>query len=122
MASTSITEPAVAVTADADAAPSEASLRAHEDRLRRRESMLRIVVPAAIVALLLLAWEWTVRANNIPHYILPAPSLIIRTLFDNWDSLSSALWFTVKLTLLALVAAIVGGVLLAIAFALFKWV
>ncbi len=62
------------------------------------------------------------RANNIPHYILPAPSLILRTLFDNWDTLSSALWFTVKLTLLALAAAIVGGVLLAIAFALFKWV
>ncbi|MDM0009065.1 ABC transporter permease [Variovorax sp. J22G73] len=97
-------------------------LRAHEDRLRRRESMLRIVVPAGIVLGLLLLWEWMVRANNIPHYILPAPSLILRTLFDNWDSLSSALWFTVKLTLLALTAAIVGGVALAIAFALFKWV
>ncbi|MET3439481.1 NitT/TauT family transport system permease protein [Variovorax paradoxus] len=122
---TSITEPAVpaAVPMDAaDVAPSEAMLRAHEDRLRRRESMLRIVVPAGIVLALLLAWEWMVRANNIPHYILPAPSLILRTLFDNWASLSSALWFTVKLTLLALGAAIVGGVLLAIAFALFKWV
>jgi NitT/TauT family transport system permease protein len=123
---TSITEPvapAAEVAADpADAAPSEAMLRAHEDRLRRRDSMLRIVVPAAIVIALLLAWEWMVRANNIPHYILPAPSLILRTLFDNWASLSSALWFTVKLTLLALAAAIVGGVLLAIAFALFKWV
>jgi NitT/TauT family transport system permease protein len=120
MASTSITEPVA--LADVDTAPSEASLRAHEDRLRRRESLLRIVVPAAIVVLLLLIWEWTVRANNIPHYILPAPSLILKTLFDNWDTLSSALWFTVKLTLLALLAAIVGGVLLAIAFALFKWV
>ena len=76
MASTSITEnpaPAEMAADPADAAPSEAMLRAHEDKLRRRDSMLRIVVPAAIVIALLLAWEWMVRANNIPHYILPAP-------------------------------------------------
>ena len=40
-----------------DVAPSEATLRAHEDRLRRRESLLRIVVPAGIVIVLLLAWN-----------------------------------------------------------------
>ena len=119
MASTSITEPA---GADDALAPGADIQRAHEDRLRRRESLLRIAVPALVIAALLLLWEWTVRANDIPHYILPAPSLILKTLFDNWDSLSSALWFTVRLTLLALAAAIVGGVLLAIAFALFKWV
>jgi len=123
MASTSITEPAVpAMHDDGIATPSADAQRAHEDRQRRRESLLRIVVPAVVVGALLLLWEWTVRANNIPHYILPAPSLILKTLFDNWDTLSSALWFTVRLTLLALAAAIVGGVLLAIAFALFKWV
>ncbi len=97
-------------------------LRAHEAGLHRRESLLRIVVPISIVLALLLLWEWMVRANNIPHYILPAPSLILRTLFDHWDSLSSALWFTTKLTLLALTAAVVGGVALAISFTLFRWV
>ena len=84
--------------------------------------MLRVAVPTAIIIALLLMWEWLVRANDIPHYILPAPSLVLRTLFENWDSLSGALWFTVKLTLLALAAAIIGGVLLAIAFGMFKWV
>ncbi|WP_265304968.1 ABC transporter permease [Verminephrobacter eiseniae] len=121
----SITEPAdLAAAGPAGAAPSahEDRLRAHQERQRRGEAMLRLVVPVVIVALLLLLWEWLVRANRIPHYILPAPSLILRTLFEHWDSLSSALWFTVRLTLLALAAAIVGGVLLAIAFALFKWV
>jgi NitT/TauT family transport system permease protein len=113
MASTSISEAA---------APSAAQLQAHEDRIARHESLLRLAVPAAIVAALLLLWEIGVRVNHVPHYILPAPSLILRTLFANWDSLSVALWFTVKLTLLALLAAIVGGVLLAIAFALSKWV
>ena len=121
----SITEPAdLAAAEPAGAAPGahDDRLRAHQERQRRGEAMLRLVVPVVIVALLLLLWEWLVRANRIPHYILPAPSLILRTLFEHWDSLSSALWFTVRLTLLALAAAIVGGVLLAIAFALFKWV
>jgi len=120
MASTSITDhPALD---DLQDAPSAAELQARDDRLRRRESLLRIAVPTAIVAGLLLLWEVLVRVNNVPHYIIPAPSLIFTTLIDNWDTLSSALWFTVKLTLLALAAAIVGGVLLAIAFAMFKWV
>ncbi|GAA4331415.1 ABC transporter permease [Variovorax defluvii] len=104
------------------AAPSAADLQRHEDRLRRRESLLRIAIPAALVAALLLLWELLVRVNDVPHYIIPAPSLIFTTLIDNWGTLSEALWFTVKLTLLALAAAIVGGVLLAICFALFKWV
>ena len=127
MASTStidsvVTTPGSAATAAAEATPSAESLRARDDRLRRRESMLRVAVPTAIIIALLLMWEWLVRANDIPHYILPAPSLVLRTLFENWDSLSGALWFTVKLTLLALAAAIIGGVLLAIAFGMFKWV
>lgn len=120
MASTSIIEPGVALQ-DGDATSAEA-LRARDERLRRRDRTLRIVVPIAVIALLFIVWEALVRINNVPHYIIPAPSLILSTLFENWGTLSSALWFTVKLTLLALLAAIVGGVLLAIAFALFKWV
>lgn len=89
---------------------------------RRRENLLRIALPVALVALLLAAWEAAVRIGEIPHFILPAPSLVLSTLVQNWDSLAPALWFTVKLTLLALLAAVVGGVLLAMAFALSKWV
>ena len=91
-------------------------------RARRRETVLRVVLPVTVVTLLFLVWEAMVRINNIPHYILPAPSVILTTLLNNWDSLSPALWFTVKLTLLALGAAIAGGVLLAIAFSMSKWV
>ncbi|WP_083745664.1 ABC transporter permease [Variovorax sp. KK3] len=121
MASTSITENPSLAELQA-AAPSAADLQTHEDRLRRRESMLRVAIPTALVAALLVLWEVLVRVYEVPHYIIPAPSLVFTTLIDNWGTLSSALWFTVKLTLLALAAAIVGGVLLAICFALFKWV
>jgi len=91
-------------------------------RASRREAWLRILLPLTLVALLLGAWEATVRINQIPHYILPAPTLVLRTLFEHWHSLAPALWFTVKLTLMALAAAVVGGVLIAMAFALSKWV
>lgn len=102
-------------------APSNAAALALA-RDRRRESWLRVVLPVAIVAALLAAWEAVVRVNHIPHYILPAPTLIIDTLVKNWATLAPALWFTIKLTLLALVAAVLGGVALAMAFALSKWV
>jgi NitT/TauT family transport system permease protein len=121
---TSITEGTGAMPpmANADRAPSTEELKARDDALRRREALLRMAVPAAVIAGLLVLWEALVRIYQVPHYIIPAPSLIFTTLVDNWDTLSAALWFTVKLTLLALGAAIVGGVLLAVAFALFKWV
>ena len=91
-------------------------------RAQRRESVGRIALPVVIVSLLLLGWEALVRVNEIPHYILPAPSLVLQTLAKNWGNLSPSLWFTVKLTLMALGAAVVGGVLIAMAFALSKWV
>ena len=103
-------------------APSAEDLRLRDERLRRKDTLQRVFVPIAIIMALLLLWEVLVRVNDVPHYILPAPSLILKTLFENWDTLSSALWFTVKLTVLALVCAIVGGVALAVAFSLFKWV
>ena len=91
-------------------------------RAQRRESVGRIVMPLLIISLLLLTWEAVVRVNQIPHYILPAPSLVLQTLVKNWGNLAPSLWFTVKLTLMALGAAVVGGVLIAMAFALSKWV
>ena len=111
-----------AVSAESTLAPVVNEAAARLERARKRENGLRILLPAVIVGGLFVVWELIVRLNNIPHYILPAPSLVLKTLFDNWATLAPALWFTVKLTLLALFAAIVGGVLLAMAFALSKWV
>jgi NitT/TauT family transport system permease protein len=105
-----------------EAARSAARAARRWARSRRRERVARIVLPLLIVAALLLAWEWIVQANQIPHYILPAPSLVLQTLVKNWGNLAPALWFTVKLTLMALGAAVLGGVLLAMAFAMSRWV
>jgi NitT/TauT family transport system permease protein len=63
-----------------------------------------------------------VRSYGIASYILPAPSLILRTLWDNLGSLAVAWLFTIKVTFGALVLAVAGGVLLAALFALSRTV
>ncbi|HZF75470.1 MAG TPA: ABC transporter permease [Acetobacteraceae bacterium] len=100
----------------ADEAPPEA-------RRERRilgltaEAWLRFLAPALIGALALTAWEWAVRVNEVPHYILPGPSVIWATLLRDWASLSVSLLITLQITFAALVAAAALGLLLAVLFA-----
>jgi NitT/TauT family transport system permease protein len=68
--------------------------------------------------LLLAAWELLVRLAEIPHYTLPAPSLIMLTLWQNLGSLALSWWFTLQITFYGLALACLGGVMLAAAFAL----
>ena len=78
----------------------------------------RLGVPTLSVLVFLAAWETAVRLLHIPPYLLPAPSLIAATLADNFGSLMTSWWFTVRITFAALALAIAGGVLLAALFAL----
>lgn len=68
--------------------------------------------------ILLGGWEWLVWWADIPHYTLPAPSLILLTLWENLGSLSASWWFTLQITFLGLLLALLSGVMLAAAFAL----
>ena len=83
--------------------------------------MVRIVAPILLGLLSLLVWEWLVAFNEVPPYILPAPSVIGQVMLREWASLQVALLVTLKITAMALVAAIVLGVLLAVLFAQSKW-
>ena len=58
----------------------------------------RLGVPTLSVLVFLAAWETAVRALHIPPYLLPAPSLIASTLADNFGSLMTSWWFTVRIT------------------------
>ncbi|MCJ0764463.1 ABC transporter permease [Variovorax terrae] len=91
-------------------------------RRERAEQVRRVVSPLVVLAALLLVWELWVRLNQIPSYILPAPSLVAVTLAQTFGSLLGSLWFTVKLTLMSLALAVAGGVLLGTAFALSRTV
>jgi len=74
------------------------------------------LLPLCIFLLALGLWEALVRINQVPHYVLPAPSLIAKTMVDDWAMLSSAMLVTLRITFQALLAAVIGGVALAIAF------
>ena len=76
------------------------------------------IAPAASLLGLLLLWEAGVRLAGIPHYTLPAPSLVLQTLVQHFASLAPSWWFTLKITFGALALAVGGGVLIASAFAL----
>ena len=82
-----------------------------------RDDIVGTAVPAFTLGCGLLAWEGLVRWFEIPPYLLPAPSVIIATLFSDWGTLSSSLWVTLSITLKALFAAVVGSVALSIIFA-----
>jgi len=82
----------------------------------------RIAPPALILILGLAAWEVAVRAGQVPVYILPGPIVIAQTLVRDWTTLYPSLLVTVLITLGALAAATVLGVLIAVLFAQSKWI
>src|SRR5205085_11732276 len=79
---------------------------------------LRILAPAAIGVLFLAAWEAVVRLQEIPPYILPAPSDIGRSLWVDGPSLLGSLLVTLRITLAALAAAALIGGAIAMLFSL----
>jgi NitT/TauT family transport system permease protein len=83
---------------------------------------LRVLLPAAVLLAAVLGWEAAVRLAGIPHYILPAPSLVLATLADNFDSLAPAWLYTVKITFGALLLSAVLGAALAALFAMSRLV
>lgn len=86
-------------------------------RLASRDALL----PLAVLAAALAAWETLVRVASIPAYVLPAPSLVAQTLVKDHEILLSALVVTLTTALEALLAATIGGVALALAISRSKW-
>ena len=76
------------------------------------------LLPAVTLIALLAGWEALVRLAHIPHYTLPAPSLVAQTLWQNFPSLAASWWFTIRITFGSLALAAIGGVAIAAVFAL----
>jgi NitT/TauT family transport system permease protein len=83
--------------------------------------LVRFLLPIAVLAAGIAAWELVVRVNDIKSYVLPAPSAIFVTLIADWGVLSQSLLTTLLTTLEGFVAAAIGGVALALLFNLSKW-
>jgi NitT/TauT family transport system permease protein len=93
--------------------------RERSERLMRKA---RWVLPVVVLAAALVVWEVICVVNGIEHYILPRPSLVIWTLFAEWPLLFGALLNTLKIMVLSLLLAVIGGVGLAVIFSQSKWV
>ena len=89
---------------------------AERENRHRWLALVRILLPIVIGGLALAMWEAVVRVNQIPPYILPAPSLVAVTLVRDWGTLYPSLLVTLRIMGLALAAAVIGGVALAILF------
>lgn len=80
-----------------------------------------IIIPLAVCAAALGAWEWVVMSRDIPPYVLPAPSAILDRLIEDRELLFSSLLVTLGVTLKALLIATSSGVALALLLAQSKW-
>jgi NitT/TauT family transport system permease protein len=83
--------------------------------------LVRVLLPFIVLAAGIAAWELVVRLNDIPSYVLPAPSVVLQTLVGDWPVLSESLLTTLTTTLEAFLGAAVGGVALALLFNQSKW-
>lgn len=83
---------------DADAVPPRSRrperIRARGDTARTRT--LRLLAPAAGLAVVLAMWEAIVEAFDIPGYILPPPSEFLPTVVTEWSQLWSATLVTAE--------------------------
>ena len=86
------------------------------------EQVLRIVVPLAMLGLAILAWHLHIVINQVPRYITPSPADVASALVSDWGTLFPALLVTLRITFLALIIALIGGVGLAIILVQSKWV
>ncbi|THF60101.1 ABC transporter permease [Mesorhizobium composti] len=100
-------------------------LDAEEARRLRQQRVERIgrwLLPLAIMIAAIWFWDRICVWNEIPKYILPRPLEVLQTLHDDAGLLFTSLLFTLKITFLSLLLAVVGGVGLSVLFAQSKWV
>ena len=77
-----------------------------EDNSEIWEKRLRWIMPLMAISSALLIWEFLVWYYEIPHYLIPAPSRISKTLWVDGPSLLNSMLFTIKLTIFSLLLAI----------------
>jgi NitT/TauT family transport system permease protein len=99
----------------------EARTSAAEVATSSRGAMARMALPVAVLAAGILAWHLVVNINDIPPYVLPGPALVLETLIQDWSILWTSLLTTLLTTLEGFIAAVIGGVALALLFSQSKW-
>lgn len=80
------------------------------------------VAPLMVAVLVLSGWEILVRVNDLPPYILPAPSAIGASLWHDRAILALSLYVTLKITFAALLTSAIAGLGLAVLFRQSRWI
>ena len=81
-------------------------------------AVFKWILPLIVLAGLLGAWEYCVRAGLATPFIIPAPSDIGKALVTDWSVLGPALVSTLTTTFEGFALAVIGGVMLAIVFSM----
>ena len=89
--------------------------------MTRRSLLLHVGVPIVSLVLALLVWQ--IAAAGTETFILPSPGEVFSSLIEDWAAvIGPAFWVTLRLTLLALLLAVVGGVALAVLMIQSRWI
>jgi putative hydroxymethylpyrimidine transport system permease protein len=83
--------------------------------VRPRRSFFAALAPAGVLALLVGGWEALSRLGRIEDYLLPAPSEVASTLWEDRALLLEDTWVTAQEVLLGFALALVCGLVLAVA-------
>jgi len=78
--------------------------------------VFRVLLPAAVLAAIVLGWHAVVAINGIPPFVLPGPGLVAATLVSDWGVLGPSLLTTLLTTFEGFALAAVGGIALAVLF------
>ncbi|WP_172292197.1 ABC transporter permease [Pseudoruegeria sp. HB172150] len=108
----------------AEPATSAPLIDAEEEARARNERLMKIarwMLPSLVLVVAILAWHFYVTIWEVPHYILPGPTVVAQKMVEDWPILWPAMLITGRLTLLALIMAVCGGVFLAVLFTQSKW-
>ena len=81
-----------------------------------RPQVQRVAYPLLVGVVLLSLWQGLVSGLQLPAYLVPSPVLMVKTLFTHGAALMTALWVTIKVTLMAFALATVAGVLISFVF------
>lgn len=81
------------------------------------ERVWAYALPTIVAVATLGLWEWLVYVLEVEPFVLPAPSAILEAFVADWDTLMSATWVTLRITVMAFVLALVLGIAFAVLFA-----
>jgi ABC-type nitrate/sulfonate/bicarbonate transport system permease component len=82
--------------------------------MKKTRNFLNNLYPLMFFLMLIAIWEIISRTGSVPSYILPAPSMIIYSLFSNFSLMGRHILVTVYETLVGFIISVFLGIIIAI--------